>query len=121
MRRGGGRAKKIIGRTGSEDELPRGVALAFSQCQQAYHRRVLEGDLNVVQITALDIAKRLERARELLDNREDKDFWLSYEHPDSYQKSIEMRQWRKSQEADDVCITSDTMEGLMRMMEQQGV
>ena len=121
MRRGGGRAKKIIGLTGSEDELPRGVALAFSQCQQAYHRRMLEGDLNVVQITALDIAKRLERARELLDNREEKDFWLSYEHRDSYQKSIEMRQWRKSQEADDVCITSDTMEGLMRMMEQQGV
>lgn len=95
--------------------------MAFSQCQQAYHRRILEGDLNQVQIIALDIAKRLERTLELLDNRDDRDFWLSYEHPDSYEKSIQMREWNKAQKADDVCITSDTMEGLVQMMERQGV
>lgn len=95
--------------------------MAFSQCQQAYHRRVLEGDLNQVQIVALDIAMRLERMRYLLDNRDDKDFWLSYEHPADYQKSIEKREWAKIQAESDVSITADTMEDLMRMMNEQGV
>lgn len=121
MPRGGRCAKKIIGLTGSEDELPKGVSLAFSQCQQAYNRRILVGDLNQVQIVALDIAKRLERFAYLLDNREDKDFWLSYEHPRDYERSMEMRHWRKEQAEADVSISSDTMQGLIKMMDEQGV
>lgn len=119
--RGGGRgAKKIIGLTDCDD-LSSDVSAVFSQCQQAYHRQILVGDLNRVQIVALDIAKRLERMRYLVDNRDDRDFWLSYEHPKAYMRAIEEREMLKQQEQADVSISADTMEELIRLMDEQGV
>jgi hypothetical protein len=102
-------------------ELPQNVKYVLSLIQRAKLAGILQGDLNYVQSTCLFIANEVETKRERKKLEDNKDFWLAFTKPEAFRYITQQRELRKIDKRNDVEITADTMEGLIQMMEEEGL